>query len=176
MHESQRASLAGRLILVKRNPVGSQPLSLHHGHFHGKQLGNIVFCLFLKSQLQFWDKEYIVAFWLRKRKRKIQRKHSEIMQSQPARAVMHRQFNLIYLSKLLSLYCTELWEWKFHSSVDCCVFMGYFTQRHQLMSTSRWIMIAPSREIKDYYIYVLNVQQQEHLGEWICIALIDYIY
>lgn len=32
------------------------------------------------------------------------------MQSQAACAVMHPQFNLIYLSKLLSLYCKELWE------------------------------------------------------------------
>lgn len=34
------------------------------------------------------------------------------MQSQAACAVMHPQFNLIYLSKLLSLYCEELWERK----------------------------------------------------------------
>lgn len=56
MHESQRASLAGRLILVKRNPVGSQLLSLHHGHFHGKQLGDIVFLSFFFFNLNFSSK------------------------------------------------------------------------------------------------------------------------
>lgn len=34
------------------------------------------------------------------------------MQSQAACAVMQSQFNLIYLSKLLSLYGEELWERK----------------------------------------------------------------
>lgn len=48
------------------------------------------------------------------------------MQSQAACAVMHPQFNLIYLSKLLSLYCEELWERKsqFHRLLCLECFYG----------------------------------------------------
>lgn len=48
------------------------------------------------------------------------------MQSQAACAVMQPQFNLIYLSKLLSLYGEELWERKsqFHRLLCLECFYG----------------------------------------------------
>lgn len=85
------------------------------------------------------------------------------MQSQAACAVMQPQFNLIYLSKLLSLYGVELWERKsqFHRLLCLECFYGLL---HTKTSIGKYKQMnndhSSSLEGKSQ-IFTDNAQQRE---------------
>lgn len=103
------------------------------------------------------------------------------MQSQAACAVMQPQFNLIYLSKLLSLYGEELWERKlqFHRLLCLECFYGLLHTKtsigiYKQMSNDH----SPSLEGKSP-IFTADVQQSErgfygftYLAVWVYFAFL----